>query len=64
MITLQGKQSRPPTTNVYTQASQRHIIIHNTQVEDGVVRKLNVEAGGPFGVSSAETMLQQLGELA
>jgi peroxiredoxin len=30
-------------------------------VEDGVVRRLNVEAPGKFEVSSAETMLEQLG---
>jgi peroxiredoxin len=30
-------------------------------VEDGVVKKLNLETGGPFGVSSAQTMLEQLG---
>jgi len=30
-------------------------------VEDGVVKTLNVEAGGKFEVSNAETMLQQLG---
>ena len=29
-------------------------------VEDGKVKKLNIEQGGPFGVSSAETMLEQL----
>lgn len=29
-------------------------------VEDGVVKKLNVEAGGDFKVSSAEHMLEQL----
>ena len=30
-------------------------------IEDGVVKKLHVEAPGKFEVSSAETMLQQLG---
>jgi glutaredoxin/glutathione-dependent peroxiredoxin len=30
-------------------------------VEDGVVSKLNIEAAGKFDVSSAETMLRQLG---
>ena len=30
-------------------------------VEDGVVKQLNVEPPGQFGVSSAETALQQLG---
>lgn len=30
-------------------------------VEDGVVKQLNVEAGGGFEVSNAETMLKQLG---
>ena len=30
-------------------------------VQDGVVKKLNVEASGKFEVSSAEAMLRQLG---
>jgi peroxiredoxin len=30
-------------------------------VEDGVVKRLNVEPAGQFGVSSAETALEQLG---
>jgi peroxiredoxin len=30
-------------------------------VEDGVVKTLNVEEGGKFEVSDAETMLKQLG---
>jgi glutaredoxin/glutathione-dependent peroxiredoxin len=30
-------------------------------VDDGVVKQLNVEAGGKFEVSNAETMLKQLG---
>jgi len=30
-------------------------------VDDGVVTQLNVEPGGQFGVSSAETILEQLG---
>jgi glutaredoxin/glutathione-dependent peroxiredoxin len=29
-------------------------------IEDGVVKQLNIEMPGEFGVSSAETMLQQL----
>jgi glutaredoxin/glutathione-dependent peroxiredoxin len=29
-------------------------------VEDGVVKQLNIEPPGKFGVSSAETMLRQL----
>jgi peroxiredoxin len=29
-------------------------------VDDGVVKKLNIEEGGGFGVSSAETLLGQL----
>ncbi len=36
--------------------SQRFSVI----VEDGVVKQLNVEPPGAFGVSSAETVLQQL----
>ena len=36
--------------------SQRYSML----VEDGVVKKLNVESGGKFEVSSAETMLEQL----
>ncbi len=36
--------------------SQRYSMI----VEDGVVTALNVEPSGEYGVSSAETMLQQL----
>jgi peroxiredoxin len=36
--------------------SQRYSML----VENGVVRQLNVEPGGQFGVSSAETMLEQL----
>lgn len=39
------------------QRSQRFSII----VNDGVVEKLNVEPPGQFGVSSAETALQQVG---
>lgn len=35
-------------------------VVWGLQVEDGVVKKLNVETGGPFGVSSADTMLEQL----
>lgn len=37
--------------------SQRYSML----VEDGVVKQLNVEAGGKFEVSNAETMLKQLG---
>jgi len=37
--------------------SQRFSMI----VEDGVVKQLNIEPPGQFGVSSAETALQQLG---
>lgn len=37
--------------------SQRYSML----VEDGVVKQLNVEEGGKFEVSSAETMLAQLG---
>jgi peroxiredoxin len=29
-------------------------------VDDGVVAQLNIEPAGKFGVSSAETMLEQL----
>jgi peroxiredoxin len=29
-------------------------------VENGVVRKLNVEPEGSYGISSAETMLEQV----
>ena len=36
--------------------SQRYSML----VEDGVVTKLNVEPSGEYGVSSAETLLQQL----
>ncbi|HRE59739.1 MAG TPA: peroxiredoxin [Micropepsaceae bacterium] len=36
--------------------SQRYSML----VENGVVKKLNIEEGGGFGVSSAETMLDQL----
>jgi glutaredoxin/glutathione-dependent peroxiredoxin len=36
--------------------SQRYSML----VEDGVVKQLNIEPAGQFGVSSAETMLQQL----
>lgn len=36
--------------------SQRYSML----VEDGVVKKLNVEPSGEFGVSSGDTMLQQL----
>jgi len=39
------------------QRSQRFSIL----VKDGVVAKLNVEAGGEYRVSSAEHMLEQLG---
>jgi peroxiredoxin len=37
--------------------SQRYSML----VEDGVVKQLNVEEGGGFKVSNAETMLKQLG---
>jgi len=37
--------------------SQRFSVI----VDDGVVTALNVEPGGQFGISSAETILEQLG---
>lgn len=37
--------------------SQRYSML----VEDGVVKQLNVEAGGKFEVSNAETLLKQLG---
>jgi len=37
--------------------SQRYSML----VDDGVVSQLNVEQGGAFDVSSAETMLAQLG---
>jgi len=37
--------------------SQRYSML----VEDGVVKQLNVEQGGKFEVSNAETMLKQLG---
>jgi peroxiredoxin len=37
--------------------SQRYSML----VDDGVVKQLNVEAGGKFEVSNAETLLQQLG---
>ena len=37
--------------------SQRYSML----VDDGVVKALNVEAGGKFEVSDAETMLKQLG---
>jgi len=37
--------------------SQRYSML----VEDGVVKQLNVEKGGAFDVSSAETLLAQLG---
>ncbi len=37
--------------------SQRYSML----VEDGVVKQLNVEQGGGFEVSNAETMLKQLG---
>ena len=37
--------------------SQRYSML----VEDGVVKQLNVEEGGAFKVSNAETMLKQLG---
>jgi len=37
--------------------SQRYSLL----VEDGVVKQLNVEKGGAFDVSSAETLLAQLG---
>jgi glutaredoxin/glutathione-dependent peroxiredoxin len=37
--------------------SQRYSML----VEDGVVKQLNVEEGGKFEVSNAETMLKQLG---
>jgi glutaredoxin/glutathione-dependent peroxiredoxin len=36
--------------------SQRYSML----VENGVVKQLNIEPAGQFGVSSAETMLQQL----
>ena len=36
--------------------SQRYSML----IEDGVVKKLNVEPSGEYGLSSAETMLQQL----
>ena len=36
--------------------SQRYSML----VEDGVVKKLNIEQGGKFEVSNAETMLAQL----
>jgi peroxiredoxin len=36
--------------------SQRYSML----VEDGVVKQLNVEQGGKFEVSNAETMLGQL----
>lgn len=39
------------------------VLYPNLQVDNGVVRKLNIEQGGPFGVSSAETMLEQLKSL-
>jgi glutaredoxin/glutathione-dependent peroxiredoxin len=34
---------------------------YSALVEDGVVKQLNVEQGGKFEVSNAETLLQQLG---
>jgi len=37
--------------------SQRYSML----VVDGVVKQLNVEAGGKFEVSNAETLLAQLG---
>jgi peroxiredoxin len=37
--------------------SQRYSML----VDDGVVKQLNVEQGGNFEVSNAETMLAQLG---
>jgi peroxiredoxin len=37
--------------------SQRYSML----LEDGVVKQLNVEAGGKFEVSNAETLLGQLG---
>ena len=37
--------------------SQRYSML----VEDGIISQLNVELGGAFEVSNAETMLQQLG---
>jgi peroxiredoxin len=37
--------------------SQRYSML----VNDGVVEQLNVEQGGSFDVSNAETMLSQLG---
>src|SRR3954462_8305163 len=36
--------------------SQRYSMI----VDDGVVKELNVEPSGEYGISSAETMLQRL----
>jgi len=32
-------------------------------VDDGKIKKLNIEQGGPFGVSSAQTILEQLKSL-
>jgi peroxiredoxin len=37
--------------------SQRYSLL----VDDGVVTQLNIEQGGAFEVSNAETMLKQLG---
>ena len=37
--------------------SQRYSLL----IDDGVVKQVNVEAGGKFEVSNAETMLKQLG---
>ena len=37
--------------------SQRYSML----LDDGVVKQLNVEAGGKFEVSNAETLLKQLG---